>query len=198
MSPLRNLIGQKYGKLTVIKRVENHISKSGAKRSQWLCQCDCGKEIVVAGTNLTSGHTKSCGCIRVERQFKTHGLRHTKLYNVWNTMKQRCNNPNVKCYERYGGRGIKICNEWYTFEPFYKWALTTGYKEGLSIDRIDNNGNYEPNNCRWIDAKAQANNRRSSRFVTHNGETHTIAEWSNITGIKSSTLFERLKHNKFL
>jgi hypothetical protein len=113
-------------------------------------------------------------------------------------MKQRCNNPNAKCYERYGGRGIKICNEWYTFEPFYKWALTTGYKEGLSIDRIDNNGNYEPNNCRWIDAKAQANNRRSSRFVTHNGETHTIAEWSNITGIKSSTLFERLKHNKFL
>ncbi|MBQ5900599.1 MAG: hypothetical protein IIW86_01930 [Clostridia bacterium] len=199
MTNLKDLKGQKFGRLTVLERAANHISKSGSVRSQWLCKCECGKEIIVAGTNLTSGHTLSCGCIRAEKQFKKHGLRHTKIYNVWNTIKQRCNNPNVNCYERYGGRGIKICDEWLDFMAFYNWAITNDYKEGLSIDRINNNGNYEPSNCQWVNAKSQANNRRSSRYITYNNETHTVAEWSRITGIKSSTLFERIKHNrKFL
>ena len=200
MTALKDLIGQKFGKLTVLKRTANYVSKNGTtKRVQWLCRCDCGKEIVVASNNLTRGHTQSCGCIRKEKQFFIHGLRHTKIYNVWNNIRQRCNNPNVKCYSRYGGRGIKVCNEWQNdFLTFYEWAIQNGYKEGLSIDRIDNNGNYEPCNCRWVDNKTQSNNRRSNHFITYNGETHTVAEWSRKTGIKSTTLFERIKHNKFL
>jgi hypothetical protein len=125
-----------------------------------------------------------------------HGKTNTKLYGVWSTMKSRCLNPNSASYKLYGKRGIKVCEEWANdFQAFYEWAVSTGYHEGLSIDRIDTNGNYEPSNCRWADAKMQASNRRSSHIVTLNGESHTIAEWSKITGIKSSTLYMRL--NKY-
>ena len=191
---LIDLTGKRFGMLTVICRAED---KNGDV--MWQCKCDCGCEKAVRGESLRYGTAKSCGCwIRknlLEINTK-HGKTDTKLYGVWSTMKTRCLNPNSVSYKLYGKRGIKVCEEWVNdFQAFYEWAVSTGYHEGLSIDRIDVNGDYEPNNCRWADAETQANNRRNSHIVTLNGESHTIAEWSKITGIKSSTLYMRL--NKY-
>lgn len=191
---LIDLTGKRFGMLTVICRAADRNGDA-----MWKCVCDCGRERIVLGESLRCGHTKSCGCqmrrILLESNIK-HGKTNTKLYGVWSTMKSRCLNPNSASYKLYGKRGIKVCEEWANdFQAFYEWAVSTGYHEGLSIDRIDTNGNYEPSNCRWADAKMQANNRRNSHIVTLNGESHTIAEWSKITGIKSSTLYMRL--NKY-
>lgn len=165
----------------------------------WRCVCDCGKEIFVRHTRLTHGQ-KSCGChstkILVERNTK-HGKRSTKIYTQWANMRARCNNPKHKFYSDYGGRGISVCREWDNlkdgFENFYKWSMANGYSDELSIDRIDNNGNYEPLNCRWATSKEQCNNRRNNVFLEYNGETHTMSEWSEIIGIKTDTIFKRLK-----
>jgi hypothetical protein len=122
-----------------------------------------------------------------------HGMAHTKIYRVYCRMKQRCYDQNVKEYKHYGGRGIKVCAEWLDdFMEFYKWATENGYKEGLTIDRKDVNGNYEPNNCMWVDRKAQNNNTRANRYITYNGETHTMAQWAEIKGLKLQTLANRL------
>lgn len=117
----------------------------------------------------------------------------TKLYRVWSTMKERCYNPNNHKYKNYGARGIKVCEEWKTdFKAFQKWAYENGYGEGLSIDRIDNNSGYEPSNCRWATAEQQQNNRRNNRTIEIDGVTHTISEWSKISGIKFETIWARL------
>ena len=139
---------------------------------------------------------KSCGCLNVETQNRTHtthGLSKERLYHVYYTMKARCNNPKNAIYPRYGGRGIKVCTEWAdSFLSFYEWAVNNGYREGLSIDRIDTDGNYEPDNCRWVDSFAQANNKSVNHLMTLNGETHTISEWSKITGISQYVLVQRV------
>lgn len=123
-----------------------------------------------------------------------HGLRKTKLYTVWSHMKDRCNNPRKDTYPYYGGRGIKVCAEWINnFKAFYDWSMANGYKEGLTLDRINTDGDYEPNNCRWITTKEQANNRRSNRYITFNGESHTLAEWSVITGISDYNIWQRIE-----
>lgn len=124
-----------------------------------------------------------------------HGKRYSKLYNVWNVMKQRCYNPNNKRYKDWGARGIAVCSEWKDdFMNFYEWAMSNGYKEGLTIDRIDNSGNYEPNNCRWITNKEQARNRRSNINYTINGETRCILEWCEILGLKPKTVYQRIHY----
>lgn len=195
MSKLIDLTGQRFGRLTVIERAENK-----GEQTAWRCKCDCGKIVDVRGGNLKSGHTTSCGCywsevvpqINHELNYR-HGLTQTKLNRAWANMRYRCNNPNCKSYKNYGGRGISICEEWDVFENFMEWSLKNGFCEGASLDRIDNNGNYEPSNCRWVSMKTQGNNRRTNHFVTYKGETHTIKEWSEITGIKWSTIKERLK-----
>lgn len=161
-SNYNDLTGRRFGRLVVIKR----ISPIGHK-VRWLCHCDCGAEKDIAAYELTSGNTRSCGCLQAEsrRMPKKHGGRGTRLYNVWKTMRQRCMNKNHGSYRYYGARGIRICEEWSDFQVFHDWALENGYDQDAprgqcTLDRIDPNGNYEPSNCRWVDAATQNANRR--------------------------------------
>lgn len=158
-----DLIGEIFGKLTVVSRKG---SKHG--RSQWLCKCDCGKEVMVTTNNLKNGGTKSCGCSRIGicgKSNTTHGASGKPLYAVWQAMRRRCSNRNARRFKDYGGRGISICQEWLESpNEFIAWALTNGYGKGKQLDRIDNNGNYEPNNCRFVTAKDNSNNRRDTVF----------------------------------
>lgn len=188
-----DLTGQRFGRWSVLKRSGN--DDQGA--ATWLCRCDCGKERIVRGYALRYGHTKSCGCLQseqvTERDWK-HGESRTQLYRVWTGIKKRCSNPRDPAYRNYGGRGICLCSEWLSsFEVFRDWALSHGYRDGMSIDRIDNDGDYSPENCRWADAKTQCNNRRSNRRIDFNGQAHTISEWSDITGIPQDVIRYRLR-----
>lgn len=171
-----DITGKKFGRLTVIKladTVKGHL--------RWYCKCDCGKEHIAYGSSLKNGGTTSCGCYKTENAKKLYSSVRQKdkhLYAIWNGIKQRCQNSNHKSYSNYGGRGIRICNEWASkYETFYYWAINTGYKKGLEIDRIDNNGNYEPNNCRWVDRKTQANNKRNVVLYTIKGITKSLPQW---------------------
>ena len=122
-----------------------------------------------------------------------HGMRHTRIYNIWRSMRQRCTNPKCINYKNYGGRGIKVCPEWEQFQTFHKWAIDNGYSDELTIDRIDVNGNYEPSNCRWISYKEQSNNKTNNRRIEVGGEVHTMSEWAEIKGIKVSVIWYRLE-----
>lgn len=183
--------GKRFGKLIAIERVKNV-----KKKVSWKCLCDCGKETNVLTTNLTSNRIKSCGCLKnqklIERSTK-HNQRHTKLYEVWKTMKQRCSNPNHKSYHNYGGRGIIVCDEWKNnYQAFYEWSMNNGYKEGLSIDRINNDGNYEPSNCRWTDKITQNNNTRQNKPIIIDGVSKTIHQWANEYNIPVNLVRNRI------
>lgn len=192
---LIDLTGQRFGRLVVVERAE-----SKGKRTMWKCLCDCGNTKVVEAGNLKTGHTTSCGCVWQEVVPETnrninrrHGMSQTKLHKAWANMRYRCFNPRCKYYDNYGGRGITICDEWNEFESFMEWSLNNGFADGMSLDRIDVNGNYEPGNCRWVSWEVQENNKRNNSYLTLNGQTHTISEWSRITGLKDSTIRERIK-----
>lgn len=196
--PKQNLVGLRFGRLVVLEQTEDYIYPNGKHRTQWLCQCDCGNIVPVEQYNLKCGNSKSCGCLNDElrrtRSIK-HGDRHSRLYRIWCGIKLRCNNPNGQDYNRYGGRGISVCKEWNeSYQAFKDWALASGYVDSpdFTIDRIDVNGNYDPDNCRWANAKQQANNRRSNHWLSYNDETHTVSEWSDITGIPYHTLLARV------
>lgn len=182
---------KRFGRLSIVAEVGR--TKSGDSR--WLCECDCGKSCIVVGSNLRSGHTRSCGCYNSElitKRNTKHGSRKTKLYGVWNGIKSRCYRPNVNGYSNYGMRGISMCAEWKdSFEAFEKWAFSSGYEEGLSIDRIDVNGNYCPENCRWATSEMQVNNKRNSIHIDINGESKTLGKLSTETGIPYATLYGR-------
>ena len=164
MSNLKDITGERFGRLVVLHRVPSY--KTGNAR--WLCQCDCGKQTIVRSGSLYSGGTKSCGCLRSDNFQKLGNARkkeHTdsRQYNIWRSMKQRCHNPNNARYKDYGGRGITVCDEWLnSFEAFYKWSLSSGYRDDLSIDRIDNDKGYFPENCRWATAVEQYHNKRNT------------------------------------
>ena len=142
MGKFHDLTGQKFGKLTVIE----HKGKNAHKHTLWLCRCECGNKIIIRSGDLVTGSTKSCGCSRQE-SLKKHGKRNTRLYNIWANMIQRCTNQNIPAYKNYGARGIVVCDEWHkSFASFYEWATTHGYSDELTIERIDVNGNYAPEN----------------------------------------------------
>lgn len=189
-----DMVGKKIGRWLVIKETKNRTSNGSVK---FLCKCDCGKYKEVNGALLRNGQSTSCGCYNREIITNPNRIRGTKLYGVYNSMKQRCYNENDKAYKNYGKRGIKVCNEWLeTGYNFIKWAKENGYKEGLWLDRIDNNKDYTPDNCRWASPKEQQNNKRTNHLFTYKGETHTIKEWSIIKNINYGTLMQRVNENK--
>lgn len=186
-------------RLTVIAEVESSVSPSGILRRRVLCKCDCGKEKVILLQNILNGHTISCGCLGAERtreRCTKHGLTtHDKqhpLYAVWKAMKRRCDNPKSREYKWYGARGIKVCGEWYDPKVFFDWAISNGYQAGLEIDRINNNGNYEPSNCRFTTHIINNCNKRDNHIVTIDGKTQCITAWAEEVGIHRSTLYGRI------
>lgn len=190
-----DLTGQRFGRLTATKMV----GKTAGGTLLWECQCDCGNVHVARSGSLRHGDVKSCGCLFKEKLIErntTHGMRCSRLYQTWLDMKGRCFNPKDKAFCNYGGRNITVCDEWAKdFHAFHEWAMDNGYEPHLTIERINNDGNYEPNNCRWATRIEQQNNKRNNRRITMNGETHTLAEWAKITGIKYSTLYSRAYRN---
>lgn len=184
-----NIIGKRYGRLVVIER----IGKDKYRNQFYKCKCDCGNEIYVSYPSLCGG-TKSCGCLHKEvmqNMLITHGYTNTRLYHEWNSMRQRCNNPKVKSYAGYGARGIKVCEEWNDPVVFIEWALANGYDDTLTIDRIDVDGDYCPENCRWADKKLQANNTKQNTYIRLYKWVFTLAIWGEITGIDPDVLSNR-------
>lgn len=186
-----DLSGKRFGRLIVIKF--DHMGPKG--RAYWLCRCDCGNEIIARQDGLKNGHTRSCGCYAVDTTKKLatkHNLSSDRLYSIWRGMRYRCRDTNAK---RYGGRGIEVCDEWENFESFYNWAMDNGYEPGLTIDRINNDGDYCPENCRWADNITQANNKCTNRVIEYKGIAHTVKEWSRLLGIHYETLRHQLNCN---
>ena len=173
MSAIKDLTGQRFGRLVVISRA----STSPKGEATWKCLCDCGKTIISPGYNIRSGNTNSCGCFNSDearKRFTTHNMSKSRLYVIWTAMKQRCCNPNSSRFHQYGGRGITICDKWLRdFQAFYEWSMANGYDENASygqctIDRIDNDKGYSPDNCRWVDVKIQNNNKSNNRKAHQN------------------------------
>lgn len=193
MPKLIDLSGQRFGRLTVIRR-----AGSSHGHATWLCKCDCGNEHITSANYLKQGHTTSCGCRNQEvrrKRYLVHGeSKGNRLYRIWQAMKRRCYNPKAAFYKDYGGRGIKVCDQWmHDFPAFRDWALANGYADNLTIDRIDEEGSYCPENCRWATAKQQVNNRRITKRLTYNGKTQSLSEWADATGIAHATIEGRLK-----
>lgn len=184
----KDLTGQTYGKLTVIRRAPN--DRHG--NVMWECKCECGGSTTTRTSALTSGKATSCGCTQRKRSAEAqtkHGEHGTRLYNIWANMKGRCNTESSSFYEIYGGRGIKVCPEWEnSFEEFRDWALANGYRDNLTIERKDTNGNYSPENCRWATEREQARNRSTTVFYTVDGVTRSRIEWAELLRIKPEAL----------
>lgn len=197
MSKLIDLTGMRFGRLTVLYRADNRLQPGGSSKTMWRCRCDCGNFKDIWSHALIANATTSCGCVRKEiitQRNTTHGYSKTRLGRIWFGMKTRCNNPNFPAYKNYGGRGIKICDEWINNpENFYSWAMANGYSDNLTLDRIDVNADYSPDNCRWVTWKVQSNNKRNCILLTYNGQTHTMAEWARICGIPYQTLKDRIR-----
>lgn len=185
-----DLTGQRFGKLVVIKEVERN--KYG--HIQWLCKCDCGNTVISSTCTLRTGGRKSCGCIQPR-----YCAQNKRLYGVWCGMLSRCENPNTKSYKDYGARGIAVCSEWHTFKNFLDWAISSGYDPEApfgeyTLDRVDTNGNYCPENCRWVSYKQQARNNRHNHLVTIDGETMPLVAAAEKYGISINTVKMRIRN----
>lgn len=186
---MSDLVGKRYGKLTVIERA----GSDKYKQALWLCKCECGNTKITNTNRLNAGKTKSCGC--TNKGNTSHGLCGTRIHAIHRDMLARCNNPHKTRYERYGGRGIKVCDEWKGKEGlthFYHWSIENGYTDNLTIDRIDKDGNYEPSNCRWVGYKAQSNNTSRNIYINIDNQTHTLAEWCEIRNLEYTKVYQRI------
>lgn len=189
---LCELIGKRFGRLVMVGIADDYISSTGGVHKRVLCKCDCGKHTVVHKEHLLSSATRSCGCLRKNSGRKIHQEIHTKLYRIWGNMCNRCSNPNNPAWGRYGGRGIFVCDEWKKYESFRDWAKSSGYEKSLTIDRIDNNKGYNPENCRWASVAEQNNNKSNNHYVEYNSMVKTIAQWSKETNIPYKLLHHRI------
>lgn len=194
-----DLTGKRFGRLTVIG-----VEDNGKRKTYYACQCDCGNVKVIRADALVGGCTVSCGCKKKEQDRvnltanHSHKMSGTRIYWVWVDMKNRCYNCMSTIYDRYGGRGILVCEEWKNdFKAFYDWAISNGYDEKLTIDRIDVNGNYEPSNCRWSTMKEQANNRTTNVKIRIGNVTKTITEWCEIFQVDPKRTLARYGRNGF-
>ena len=194
MSKVIDLTGKRFNRLVVIEPTRN---KSG--KYAWKCKCDCGNIVVTQGAQLKNGHVKSCGCYKndiFKERLQKHGLSRTKLFHVFSGMHSRCENSNHIGYFNYGGRGICVCDEWCGengFLNFYNWSVDNGYKQGLQIDRINNDGDYEPTNCRWVTQKENLMNKRTTLIYEYNGEIKTLQDWAVECGIPYKRLRCRIR-----
>lgn len=189
-----DVVGKKYGLLTVVEELMR------VKRQRMvLVQCDCSNRTMVSLSNLESGNTKSCGCLAkkiVSELSKKHGLSGHLLYGVWGNIKTRCYNKNLEIYTDYGGRGIKMCDEWhYDFVCFYNWCISNGWQKGLSVERINNDGNYEPGNCKMGTPPMQNRNKRNNIYLEYEGKSMCVADWAKELGIGLTTITQRLNMN---
>lgn len=190
MGRIKDLTNQRFGRLIALKNVGTDNKYS----ILWECVCDCGNTIVVPSRELLREHKKSCGCIKETYKIK-HGYSKHPLYDCWVSMKARCNNKRNPKYSSYGERGISVCEEWEnSFCSFLEWSLQNGYNQNLTLDRIDNNKGYYPENCRWTTRKVQQNNTRHNRYIEYNGETKTLAQWCELLNLKYSTMNNRFLH----
>lgn len=191
MGKIKDIAGHKYNRLTVIE----FAGLDRYSKAQWICKCDCGNLTVVNGSRITSGLTKSCGCLQKEiahnRELRRNQIKYScrpaRLYSVWNNMKQRCTNPDNPAYLRYGAQGIELYADWMDFEKFMEWAYSSGYDDSLTIDRIDNDKGYYPENCRWVDKIIQGQNRRNVILVEYRGEVQPLSKLAREHGIKPHT-----------
>ena len=198
MGTLIDLTGQRFGRWTVVARAG---ADSAGKNSTWLCRCDCGNEKIVSKVSLKNGSSKSCGCYNSELEKQRIKVLHDqrrgeypridRLFRIWRKMRNRCLSPQNCSFKDYGGRGIEICSEWDNFYEFQEWALNSGYEPTLTLDRIDVNGNYSPENCRWVNIKVQERNKRKTIWLTLNGTKKSMADWSDEVGISWKTLHSR-------
>lgn len=202
----KDISGMRFGMLTATE----YKGTNKHRFALWFCVCDCGNSVVATGNALRKGHTRSCGCLQKKAAAKSisafngsgkrssgrlaHGENKTPLHNAWLRMRRRCSDTSYEHYNRYGGRGISVCKEWESYTAFRDWALSHGYKEGLELDRIDNNGNYEPSNCRWATRTAQMRNRSNTIYVELNGERKPLVEFCEIYGVNYKTA--HAKHKK--
>jgi len=185
-APAKDLTGMLFGDLIVLIR-----DGSRGKSVLWRCACSCGGEKVVLGQNLKNGSVRSCGC---KSHPKTHGMTDTRLYQTWASMHARCRSKSYHARQHYTDRGIAVCDEWKAFEPFRDWALAKGYSDDLTLDRLDNDRGYAPDNCRFITLAEQQRNKRNHRMLTAHGNTRMLVDWAALLGVKPSTILGRLKN----
>jgi len=185
---LTDRVGHRYEKLVVVERARNKSQTD--TNARWLCQCDCGKNVIAYGMDLQRGKVKSCGCFNAER-IRKHGFSRTRVYNVWRQMHQRCVNPRSPSYKNYGARGIRVCKQWKSFEAFI--ADMGDRPRGYTLERRDNDKGYSKGNCYWATMKAQSVNKRTNRIVEFRGKRQTLSQWAEELGVSWSNLRQRAR-----